>query len=346
MCSDLFKKGGPYNVQKTGRDLYEFQIPIDPDDHGRVARECPDTNCSPAYFKIKYGTGIQEEQTVAYCPYCRCEVDPDEFFTCEQKRYIEEIMTNESRQGVEKAFKEAFGIGPSGKKQIGGGMLSMELSLKPNRPLHVRPPFEEEVLRSIICPHCGLDHAVFGLAIWCPDCGKDIFMTHVNAEFDVVRTMLGDIERRRELLGPRIAARDIENCLEDTVSIFEGVLKAFLIRYEQSIGKTEEEIQKIFEEKIRTGFQNPLRAKELIQNRLRENLFDGIQSEHVDLLKNVFEKRHPITHNLGVIDKKYFDKAVEAEKEGREIRVSEEEIIQVIDISFTVLKNLHEKVFL
>jgi len=43
--------------------------------------------------------------------------------------------------------------------------------------------------------------------------------------------MLADIPRRRENLGRRIAAKDRKNCLEDTVSIFEAVLRALVRRY-------------------------------------------------------------------------------------------------------------------
>jgi hypothetical protein len=40
-------------------------------------------------------------------------------------------------------------------------------------------------------------------------------MVHVGKEFEVIRAMLGDVDRRRRELGPRVAARDIENALEE-----------------------------------------------------------------------------------------------------------------------------------
>jgi len=91
----------------------------------------------------------------------------------------------------------------------------VEMSYKQGSPPHVHRPFEEELRRDLICPPCTLVHAVFGLATWCPDCGQDIFMVHVGKEFEVIRAMLGDVDRRRRELGPRVAARDIENALEE-----------------------------------------------------------------------------------------------------------------------------------
>jgi hypothetical protein len=345
MSDDLLKPGGKYNNRKTGSEEYEMTIPLTPDEHGRIARECPSDGCSPAYFKIKPGTGITEDYDVAYCPYCRHEANPQEFFTKEQSRYAEEIAMREVHKGVDNMIRNAFGLDPSGKKKMGGDFISIEMSYKPGRLPHVRSPFEEELLRATICPHCGLDHAVFGLAFWCPDCGKDIFMTHVNAEYNVVRTMLSDVDRRRNDLDPRIAARDIENCLEDTVSIFEAVLKAVLVRYLHVQGKTEEEVHSIITKKVRTNFQNIDRAIKTVKDQMQLILFEDNAPEEVEKLSATFEKRHPITHNLGVVDRKYLEKALAAEKEGREISVQQQEILEAIDISIKALSDLHEKIF-
>jgi hypothetical protein len=58
--------------------------------------------------------------------------------------------------------------------------------------------------------------------------------------------------------------------------------------------------------------------------------------------KEIFTKRHPITHNLGVIDRRYQLSSNEAESEGREVRVSEEEIGAAIECSETALQLVHK----
>lgn len=345
MSTELFRRGGPYNVQKTGRDQYSFNISIPADGDGRIARECPQGSCSPGYFKVKNGTGITGNHVEAFCPYCRSSAEPRDFSTKEQIRYAKDIVTREAEKSIGSMMKDALGLDSSGRKKIGGGFLSIEMSLKEGTPRHIRRPFEEELLRAVICPHCGLDHAVFGLAIWCADCGADIFMEHVRAEYDVVRSMLADVERRRSDLGPRIAARDIENCLEDVVSIFEAVLKAMLSRHLRAAGESDENIHTLFKDRIRNGFQSPKRAMEIIKKRTQQELFDGIPAEVIEQLNATFDKRHPITHNLGVVDRKYLENAYAAEREGREIRVTEEEIEGAISVSFDVLSSLHLRLF-
>ena len=344
MRGKLFKEGGPYNIRRSGPDEYTMTVSIPPDEDGRIARECPVTDCSPGYFKVKIGTGITEGQEIAYCPYCRHAGEPGDFTTREQIRYAKDLVAREATEGIKRMFKDALGLDQSEKKTIGGGFLSIEMSLKSGPKLPIRRPFEEEVRRDVICPNCGLDQSVYGLAIWCSDCGKDIFLTHVSAELSVVRLMLADVERRREKLGVRAAAKDIENCLEDTVSIFEAVLKALVIRYKIENGDTEEQINHFFK-KNGNAFQNVNRAINVFDDIIGLPLFVEKSQDEIKFLAKTFEKRHPITHNLGVIDKKYIEKARIEEKEGKEVLVSIEEIQKAIDISLSVFSSLHDRMF-
>jgi hypothetical protein len=301
--------------------------------------------CSPGYFKVTLGTGITEGQKVAYCPYCRREGEPSDFGTREQIRYAKDVMLREADEGIGRTVKDALGIGPSGRRKLGGGLLSMELSYKAGSRPHVRRPVEEELLRAVVCPHCGLDHVVFGLATWCSDCGRDIFMTHVQAECDVVRKMLADVERRRKELGSRIAARDVENCLEDAVSIYEAVLKALLVRLWRQRGEKEEDIQAALGKRIRNAFQNVTRSAEVVEREFGVPLLVPEDPGTLQKLSGTFEKRHPITHNLGIVDRRYLENALSAEKEGREIRVTCDEVEESLSMLFGVLANLHARLF-
>lgn len=325
--SELFKRGGPHRVKKTGSDRYSFSIDIPQDSDGRTARECPLAACSPGYFKVKGGTGITGAQEYAYCPYCRHQAEPGDFATQEQIRYAKDVVMREAQKGLGDVLTKSLGLGPSGKKKLGGGMVSMELSYKPERPRPVRLPAEDEVRRDIVCPHCTLDQTVFGLATWCSDCGEDIFLTHVDAELVVTRLMVEDIERRRESLGNRVAAKDMENCLEDIVSTFEAALKAIARR---ALGRRMSSAEQIDAEFRRIGnsFQSVARTRQQLSR-----LFDfELESSPLwDRIGTAFEKRHPITHNLGVVDRRYLEKVQRGEQEGREIRITIPEIMTLLD---------------
>jgi hypothetical protein len=221
MSESLFNEVGPHKIRRTGPHTYEMNVSLSKDADGRTARACPANHCSPGYFKIKNGTGIPGDQALVHCPYCGHSAEPNDFTTKGQSQYANDVMMREAHPGISRMLKDALGLGSSGKRSFGGGLFSVELSIKPGSPPSVGRPFEQALQPCVVCPHRGLDHAVFGLAVWCPDCGCDIFITHVEAEFSVTQTMLSDVERRRNELGSRVAARDIENCLEDTVSIMK-----------------------------------------------------------------------------------------------------------------------------
>lgn len=337
MSDSLFQEGGPHHVRRLGGDQYSMSITLPHEADGRLARECPSASCSPGYYKIKPGTGITGKQVVAYCPYCRHEAEPEDFFTKAQRRYAEEIAIREAHKGVQGIIQNALGLGSSGRRTFGGGFISMELSYKPGSLPHVWRPFEEEVRRDVICPHCTLDQTVFGLATWCSDCGKDIFLTHVASELAVTKLMVGDIGRREELLGKRVAAKDLENCLEDAVSIFEAAIKAIVRRVLNTHGN-ESDAEEVLR-KLGNAFQNIERTRKELSA-----LFDcnSLDSPVFEKLKAAFEKRHPITHNLGVVDRKYLERAQAMEREGREVRISRDEVLELIQGVYDAVSRVHE----
>jgi len=339
MSNSILDDGGDFQTRKVGPDQYEMHIPI-PTNDGLVGRECPNAECSPGYFKVKLGTGITEGQVLAYCPYCRQEGEPNDFTTQAQIDYALGVLKNEVVKGIDKSFQKALGLGSSHKKTYGSGMFKMEMTYKPGTPAYIPRPLEEELRRDIICPNCGLEHAVFGLATWCPDCGKDIFICHVDTEFEVIQKVIRVLDKRREELGARVAGRDIENGLEDVVSVFEAVLKIITKKHLTKNGISPDEIIKRIE-KIRNSYQNINSAEETFRAQTGLDLFHDISQDEVETLRTIFEKRHPITHNLGLVDKKYLERVRTGDAEGREIRVTAQEVKIAIGISRKIISSVY-----
>lgn len=340
MKKRLFKEGGPLEVKSLGNDQYHLSVTIPKDKDGRIARECPNSECSPAYFKVTPGTGITGEQESAFCPYCRHAAEPPGFTTQEQMRYAKDMAIREAHGGIDEMVKDALGLDSRGKRNFGSGFISIEMDYKPSRPKPVRRPFEDEVRRDIVCPHCTLDQTVFGLATWCSDCGEDIFLTHVSAEIAVTRSMLNDIGRREQDLGRRVAAKDLENCLEDSVSLFEAAAKALTRRTLKQSAEDAEGVEAKLK-KIGNSFQNVDRAKEQLKKLFS---YEPAAVAIWERLRSSFEKRHPVTHNLGVVDKKYLERAQQAEREGREVRITESEIDSLLKDVFQVISELHREI--
>ncbi len=345
MGDRVFREGGPHNIRRAGPDQFSMDIKIPADGAGMTGRACPDSACSPGRFKVKCGTGITIEHAEAFCPYCRRSADPNDFMTPEQARYVEDVVMNEAAGGIERMLSKAFGTGPLARRKVGSGPVSIELSYKPGRRPPVRRPWEEQLRRDLTCPHCTLEHAVYGLAVWCPDCGQDIFVTHVQAECAVVRTMLQDVDRRSRELGPRVAARDIENGLEDTVSILEAALKAMCRRRLLADGASPEEAETVLVKKVRNRFQSYERACEALAELFGLDLSAALAQDHAAKLVRTLEKRHPITHNLGIVDRKYLDRVSTGEAEGRDVSLDEREVIEALDSVVSLARFVHSGLF-
>ena len=74
-------------------------------------------------------------------------------------------------------------------------------------------------------------------------------------------------------------------------------------------------------------------------------LLGNLDLKQIDSFRMAFKKRHPITHNLGIIDRKYLEKIRLIETEGRDVNVTPEEIIVTIDLATQILKQLHGQLF-
>jgi hypothetical protein len=341
MDDRLFEEGGPYRIQNTPDGQTHMHVDVPEDEQGMIGRECGAPECSPGFFKVKPGTGIVDEpHDLAFCPYCRHADHPSAFDTAEQERYATEIAEQELVNGVNRMFGRSLGLGPSGKKKIGGGMLSVEISLKPATPITVTRPVEDELRRDIVCAGCGLAQAVFGLASWCHDCGRDVFLQHVHEELVVIRKILADVDDRRQRHGARVAARDIENALEDLVSVFEAVMKHVTREHLRRMGRTPEAVTAAMVA-VRNSYQNVASAKETFRLHVGGDLMVEMAAADEQLLREAFEKRHPITHNLGVIDRQYLRRAQTGELEGREIRITVEEVIAAVDVAEGVLRRAY-----
>jgi hypothetical protein len=87
------------------------------------------------------------------------------------------------------------------------------------------------------------------------------------------------------------------------------------------------------------------RAEALANDKRAGTVLDCVQPEKVSALIRIFEKRHPITHNLGVVDRKYIERMQSAEREGREIRIVPQEISSATSTILEIISSVHKSLF-
>ena len=104
-------------------------------------------------------------------------------------------------------------------------------------------------------------------------------------------------------------------------------MKALSRRWLASSGASEAEVETRLR-KLGNGYQNIAKTMELLPDLL------GIEVPAVvewDRLGGAFEKRHPITHNLGVVDRKYLERSQSHDRHGREVRITASEVQTLLD---------------
>ena len=314
-------------VRRLGGDRYEIKVPVPIGPDGRIGRECPNSECSPGSFRVKPGTGIvAPSQSVAYCPYCRFEAEPSDFTPERVRKYAREVAFNEVTREIVDPFLSSLRKTLKGLERSSRGMIrvqsrgSASFCPQPHRPL------QEALIRDLVCPHCGLDHAVYGFATWCPDCGENVLPVHVSRELLAVRQLIAPFENRQD--HDRASTRAIENALEDVVSVFEASMKHLVVgRVVEIYG---EEVAASRLKRIGNGFQNIGRACEILSAEVAFSLIGPVPESVVQRVSQIFEKRHVITHNLGVVDARFQKRTGDA-RLGREVSVSRYEIEFSID---------------
>lgn len=341
----FFQEGGEFNIRKLGGEEYEMRVPIPTNEAGLIARECPRSECSPGYFKVKGGTGITGPMQEGFCPYCRFAAEPSTFATEAQRTYAIRHGQNEAENALDTAIRDTLGFKRSNRRNLAHGLIKIDLTYDPPPRRIIAKPIEEELQRDLVCPHCTLVHAVYGLATWCPDCGSDLAPEHIRLELHHLALILADVPDRRAKLGARAARRDIENTLEDCVSVFEAALKYFLRRHLSEKGTPDSEIEAVFSRKIRNGFQDLARTPELFLEYCGIALFDALTADQLAELTRLVGMRHPITHNLGVVDRKYLEKTSASERVGREVRINDAEVGVAIQLVESTLIDIHRRLF-
>jgi hypothetical protein len=322
-----------------GHDI--FIIPLRPDDERMVGRECPNDECRPRYFKILVSESKEKEPEKTktkkkdetsqdiFCPYCGHKGNTREFHTREQIEWIRSMLERDMVRSIQDIFRNAFRpIGPRT-----GSFFSMEF--KPGKLPNVRHYAEEKLKRKVTCNKCGQIYAVYGIAYYCPFCGGGNVLVHFERSKQILLSLLDSGEVILERGGEEALHHHLGNCLEDVVSLFEGFHKSLYSRALRERGSRQEAEKKI--SIIKNNFQRLSGAEDFFRRDLGIEIFAPLSDSEREFLEELFLKRHVITHNLGLVDQKYLEKAKSMEGQGRELEISKADIEKGLELADKVI---------
>lgn len=340
----VFHEMKKYQTSETGT-LVEMAIPLKPNDDGMVGRECPNPACGPKYFQmgrylpegiLKNGQEFSDIEIT--CPYCGYIDNMQKFPTMEQGKWIESMIHRDMAITIQKMLGDVA----KNFKSESNSAFSFEMSFEPGPLPNVRYYSEEKLKRKVTCDNCGFQYAIYGISVHCPFCGKGNLILHLNRNVDVTRVLIQESEKSQSEHGPDVAQRMVGNALEDVVGIFEGFLKnIYVYGIRNSISKEDADKK---EERIRVTFQRLDGAQKLFLDDLKYDLFSKTSEEDRLFIEEQFLKRHVLTHNLGLVDEKYLEKAHNYLKQGSELEILPNDVSRTLDIVATVLRETSSQV--
>lgn len=291
-----------------------ISIPIKTDEDGFTGRECPDSGCE-GYFKIEFGTGLEGRDLPCHCPYCGHTAAHDHFWTKEQVKYIESVLTREGTEAIHKDLKELeFNLEPEGPFGIG-----FSLTFKPEGLLPIRHYREKQLETEVVCATCTLRYSVYGVFAFCPDCGQHNSLQIFEKNIEVVAKMMDLAESTERDVSRRL----VENALEDCVSVFDGFGRE-LCRVHARTATNRAIVGRI-------SFQDLERAKRRLREVCGIDLSSAVTVGEWQSLVRAFQRRHLIAHKMGVVDQTYISKAADTEAVvGRRIHIRPAEVRELL----------------
>jgi hypothetical protein len=294
----------------------QFKVSLPTDESGYLGRECPNAGCK-GYFKIVPGTGLSG-LTDCHCPYCGHTAAQSEFATPDQIKYAKSIAVREITDAAVKDLKSLeFDIRPKGAFGVG---LSMKVKPGRQHPIH---RYREKALETHVeCAGCTLKYAVFGVFAYCPDCRQHNSLQILGKNLELVAKML-DMTATADA---EVAERLIGNALEDCVSAFDGFARE-ICRVHAAKSCDPAKAEKV-------SFQNLEGAKRNLTGLFGFDLAADLTVEEWKAAVRGFQKRHLLSHKMGVVDGEYVRKSGDTEGVvGRKINVDAEEVRELVRIT-------------
>ena len=275
-------------------------VAIPPDEDGYTGRECP--KCEK-YFKIKFGTGLPKA-TDCHCPYCNHVGPQSEFFTKEQIEYAKSVLLNAITSDLVAGLKRLE------KETSQRGLVSIAIKVK-GRTTPIAYYSERQLEERIACRNCTLQYAIYGAFAHCPDCGVHNSIQILSANFDVVLRTL-DLSRAAD---SDVARQLVEDALENAVSCFDGFGREHCSRLPRP-----------------RSFQDIERARDQLKHDLGVDIGGSLDSAQWRFLCEQFQKRHVISHKMGVMDSEYVQRTNSpVSLVGRKVSISNADVHLVVD---------------
>jgi hypothetical protein len=307
--------GGEYTIivaMLTGDDsLVPLVCPVEPDHRIKVR-------------VIQSSSGSSSD---CHCPYCGHTAPTWDFLPAQMAR-VQAAAAGVGQQYLQQLFSDIFG--DLDRRHSGSSGAGISLSYRPGTPPPSRPlpAYEiEPTQRSMTCLHCGETFAVYGLVIYCPECGQLAPQQQLAELVRVQRDRLAALERldddiRRELKKAGVFTATYESTFKDGFTALETYLKNRFHREATNVAK----------QPLSTTFQRLDDTNALYVAYVGVDLRQRAGQPLWDELQQAAAIRHVLGHNNGVIDDKFLTRQPRwPQRLGERIQVRRADVDSFVD---------------
>lgn len=306
----------------------ELSIPPPRTPDGRVYRWSPNEDAHPRLFvlgdvrespeptpELQARMKHPPRSPKTVCPYSGIVAPDQEFTHPDDLKAAIEIAKHAALQDVQDAMSEM--VAGINRRAPRNSMFRLTAEVKSTR--RPKPRFgRRDLMRELVCDHCGRDYGVFAIGLFCPDCGAPNLRLHFAREGELVRDQVELAESLGEEFD-ELAYRILGNAHEDVLTAFEATLKTVYL-----YGMAQRPADATQFKAVGNDFQNVERGTKRYEE-LGFDPFSNLHEPELATLRLNIQKRHIIGHNLGVVDAKFTAHAVDA-KVGETVQLVGEDI--------------------
>jgi sarcosine oxidase delta subunit len=281
-------------VQRKAKNQLLISVPLPTSADGTVGRKCPDCR---RFFKVGR-EGLDRPHL--HCPYCGSSHRSASFLTLDQRRRLRSAAQRIGLAEAHRMLGEAF----SGFSST-SGLLQIRLE---RGELEIPPMLtyvERETIRTRPCAACTNQSSVYGIALFCPICGKRDSLASFEESIQAARSTVATLSALPAATRSGLEARGgmdrtIEHLLADAVTGFEVYCRS---RFEELQGSTA--LTALLAHEGRNVFQRLDDAIAIMESALSRTITGTLDAAELAELRLAFAARHVLTHNFGIADAKY-----------------------------------------
>ena len=283
--------------------MESLPITIRSDEKGYFDRECPNEDCLYTFKVLMKDWEEKVSVDEVHCPLCGHVDTADKWWTQQQLKQLNPIITGFAENYIQKELDKSF-------KKLARSTRNnkfVRITYKPGRRVtFVNNPIgqSEEWETEICCDSCGMRYSVIGSAYFCPCCGFNSAVNSFIDSLDSIEKMLESLREMKDMLTEKYNVDSaetmcrslLESSIGDMVSAFQ---KFASCKYDELSGKTSRV----------NDFQIVDKGSKLFEEETGKKYSDWLSAGELAFMELMFQRRHILEHNNGMVDQRYLDKS-------------------------------------